>query len=161
MKTVNDTPKIDAKPAKPIALAPGRLSEPDQKHRTWNADIPDAEWDHLMVPTYFGIRYVMQLNAGDRIDCVNESGTRWAELYVAAKSPNGASVDLRLRHQGEMVAATHEVYEDTEHRIEWKGLSDQYTIVQKNNGATLAKNIKSMSDARYRLVTDHTIRRVA
>lgn len=147
--------------ARPIALAPGRLTEPGQKNVGWNARIPDAEWDHLMTPTYFGVRYVMQLNAGDTIRCYNESATRWAELYVAATTPNGASVDLRMLQQGEMAAATHEVYEDASHRIEWKGLSEQYTIVQKNNGATLAKNIKSMSDARYRLVTDHTIRRVA
>jgi hypothetical protein len=110
------------------------------------AVLTDEFWQHI--PS----AHAVQIGQFIRAMCVDQSYL--AILWVVDKGPNYIKVDPVLVHRREAVTDTGGSPAPSGYRVEWKGITDKFTVIRESDQTALRKGFKDKGPA-YGWINEH------
>lgn len=144
----NTLPQKAAEGSKPPAptLPANRLRLAETAVRHYHIDIPaQHQPKDISEPTYW-VHHAKSLKAGDKLDCVSESGAWECTLRVVAKGDTWAR--MRLLSHYEAISDETSIPINEQYRIDYiPGAGNGHRVIHKESRAIIADKLGSRDEA--------------
>jgi hypothetical protein len=151
---IEETAEVIALPRKIDPLRATRFNAPGAVRNEWVATLPsDTPWGAIHEPGFWRI-IVQRLRIGDVIEIRSDDLTCWGLVLVAFVESSTGMITLSeiIHREFEKPIVTPDA--TGQFYPHYTGLQDGWAVIRSEDGATMAKGIRSQQEARSRIATE-------